>query len=119
MTSPAASRLTRQTHRPGMAENGDAEPKRARWSRSRPSPQTCDLPNAILGDELGDPASCAYIALTWLLQKQPVTAPIVGATKTQHLDDAVGALATTLSMEEVASLEAPYVPHAVTSRKLG
>src|SRR5918998_2408266 len=38
----------------------------------------------------------AHIALAWLLQKQPVTAPIVGATKTWHLDEAVGALAVTL-----------------------
>ncbi len=54
-----------------------------------------------------------HIALAWLLQKQPVTAPIVGATKIAHLEDAVGALAVRLSQEEVASLEEPYVPHQV------
>ncbi|MGE5117291.1 MAG: aldo/keto reductase, partial [Betaproteobacteria bacterium] len=42
-----------------------------------------------------------------------VTAPIVGATKLQHLDDAVAALDLALSPEDVAALEAPYVPHAV------
>ncbi len=48
-----------------------------------------------------------HVALAWLLQKEPVVAPIVGATKTQHLDDAVGALAVTLSGDEVTYLEEP------------
>ncbi len=55
----------------------------------------------------------AHIALAWLLQKEPVAAPIVGATKTAHLDDAVGALSVKLSRDEVAYLEEPYVPHPV------
>jgi len=54
-----------------------------------------------------------HIALAWLLQKTPVTAPIIGATTITHLDDAVGALAVTLTQEEVAYLEEPYVPHRV------
>jgi aryl-alcohol dehydrogenase-like predicted oxidoreductase len=56
----------------------------------------------------------AQIALAWVLQKSPVAAPIVGATKPQHLDDAVAALSVRLTQEEIAALEAPYVPHAVT-----
>ena len=55
----------------------------------------------------------SQIALAWLLQKEPVTAPIIGATKVSHLDDAVGALAVKLSADEVAYLEEPYVPHRV------
>ncbi len=55
----------------------------------------------------------AHIALAWLLQKQPVTAPIVGATKTTHLDAALGALSVKLSQDEVTYLEEPYVPHSV------
>jgi aryl-alcohol dehydrogenase-like predicted oxidoreductase len=55
----------------------------------------------------------AQIALAWLLGKPVVTAPIVGATKQQHLDDAVAALALKLSPEEVVALEEPYVPHPV------
>ena len=55
----------------------------------------------------------AQVALAWLLQKDPVTAPIVGATKMDHLEAAAGALAVQLSREDVASLEAPYVPHAI------
>lgn len=55
----------------------------------------------------------AHIALAWLLQKQPVTAPIIGATKASHLDDAVSALSLELTSEEIAHLEEPYVPHRV------
>jgi 1-deoxyxylulose-5-phosphate synthase len=55
----------------------------------------------------------AQIALAWVLAKPVVTAPIVGATKPNHLEDAVAALAIKLSPEEIAALEAPYVPHAV------
>lgn len=55
----------------------------------------------------------AQIALAWLLHKPVVTAPIVGASKMQHLDDAVAALSVKLAAEEIAALEAPYVPHAV------
>ena len=55
----------------------------------------------------------AQVALAWLLQKTFITSPIVGASKLQHLDDAVAALSLKLSPEEIASLEEPYVPHSV------
>jgi aryl-alcohol dehydrogenase-like predicted oxidoreductase len=55
----------------------------------------------------------AQVALAWVLQKQPVTAPIVGATRLEHLEDAVAALKLELTPEEVATLEEPYVPHRV------
>lgn len=55
----------------------------------------------------------AQIALAWLFHKKPVTAPIVGATKISHLEDAVAALSIKLAPEEIASLEEPYVPHRV------
>jgi len=55
----------------------------------------------------------AQIALAWLLAKPMITAPIVGATRLHHLDDAVASVAVTLSGEEIAALEAPYIPHAV------
>ncbi len=54
-----------------------------------------------------------HVALAWLLQKEPVAAPIVGATKASHLEDAIGAFDVTLSADDVAFLEEPYVPHAV------
>ncbi len=55
----------------------------------------------------------AQLALAWLLQKDGVTAPIVGATKMEHLEAALGAVSVRLSREEVAALEAQYVPHPV------
>lgn len=58
----------------------------------------------------------AQVALAWIAQKSFVTAPIVGASKSQHLDDAVAALSLTLDNIEIAQLEAPYVPHAVAGQ---
>ncbi|SNY92571.1 Predicted oxidoreductase [Cohaesibacter sp. ES.047] len=55
----------------------------------------------------------AQIALAWVLRKSVISAPIIGATKLHHLDDAVAALDIELTDEEVAKLEAPYVPHPV------
>jgi aryl-alcohol dehydrogenase-like predicted oxidoreductase len=66
---------------------------------------------AAIAEQHGVPR--AQIALAWLLQKQPVTAPIIGATKMSHLEDPVAALSITLTPEEIASLEEPYVPHPV------
>ena len=53
------------------------------------------------------------MALAWLLQRPGVTAPIVGATKLEHLEDALAAEALELSEGEVSGLEEPYIPHAV------
>jgi aryl-alcohol dehydrogenase-like predicted oxidoreductase len=55
----------------------------------------------------------AQVALAWMLQKPFVTAPIVGASKPHHLDDAVAALEVELTTEEIAALEEPYTPRAV------
>jgi 1-deoxyxylulose-5-phosphate synthase len=55
----------------------------------------------------------AQVALAWLLHKQGVTAPIVGATKPGHLSDALAAEALTLDETEIVQLEEPYVPHPV------
>jgi aryl-alcohol dehydrogenase-like predicted oxidoreductase len=57
--------------------------------------------------------SRASVALAWLLSKPVVTAPIVGATKPHHLEDAVAAVDLELTDEEIAALEEPYVPHSV------
>ncbi len=64
--------------------------------------------------ERGVPA--ARVALAWLAQKPFVTAPIIGASKPQHLSDAVAALSLTLEPAEIAALEAPYVPHPVVGQ---
>jgi aryl-alcohol dehydrogenase-like predicted oxidoreductase len=69
-------------------------------------------------DEVGNIASRrhtsrAQVALAWLLRKPEITAPIIGATKPEHLHDAVAALDVKLTDEEVKALEAPYAPHPV------
>jgi aryl-alcohol dehydrogenase-like predicted oxidoreductase len=55
----------------------------------------------------------AQVALAWVAQKAGVTSPIIGAGKISHLEEAVAALSVDLSPEEMAQLEAPYVPHPV------
>ncbi|MBW9114530.1 aldo/keto reductase [Rhizobium cauense] len=59
----------------------------------------------------------AQIATAWILQKGAVTAPIIGASKANHLADAVAALSVKLTPEDVATLEEPYVPHRVEGFK--
>ncbi|MBB1631691.1 aldo/keto reductase [Cupriavidus sp. UME77] len=54
----------------------------------------------------------AQVALAWLSQKREITSPIIGASKPHHIEDAVAALSLGLTAEEIAALEAPYVPHA-------
>ena len=61
--------------------------------------------------------SPAQIALAWLLHQPGVTAPIVGASKMTHLEDAVAALQVRLSDQELASLQEPYQPHPVLGHK--
>jgi aryl-alcohol dehydrogenase-like predicted oxidoreductase len=55
----------------------------------------------------------AQVALAWLLHKPGITAPIVGATKLAHIEDALAAEELELSEEEIGRLEEPYVPHAI------
>ena len=62
--------------------------------------------------------SSAQVALAWLLHKPGVTAPIVGATRLEHLEDALAAEQLPLSEEEIARLEEPYVPHPVSGIEL-
>ncbi|OCT11326.1 oxidoreductase [Paenibacillus pectinilyticus] len=57
--------------------------------------------------------SRAQIALAWLLQKEPVTSPIIGVTNISQLEESVDALSVTLTTEEIAYLEELYVPHRV------
>jgi aryl-alcohol dehydrogenase-like predicted oxidoreductase len=77
-----------------------------------------DLDAAVI-DDTGKVAaergvSSAQIALAWLLHKPGVTAPIVGSTKPDHIEDAIAAEALTLSEDEIARLEDAYVPHPVS-----
>jgi 1-deoxyxylulose-5-phosphate synthase len=62
--------------------------------------------------------STAQVALSWLLHKPGVTAPIVGATRLEHLEDALAAEQLSLGDEDIARLEEPYVPHPVSGIEL-
>ncbi|WP_312271831.1 aldo/keto reductase [Pseudomonas sp.] len=66
---------------------------------------------AEIANERGVPR--AQVALAWVVQKPGISAPIIGASKPQHLEDAVAALSLNLTAEEIARLEEPYVPHGV------
>jgi aryl-alcohol dehydrogenase-like predicted oxidoreductase len=70
---------------------------------------------ARVAKERGVPA--AQVALAWLLHQPPVVAPIVGATKLPHLDDAIAATELALSEEERRALEEPYRPHRVLGHR--
>lgn len=66
---------------------------------------------AELAEKRGIPRG--RIALAWLLHKAPIVAPIVGATKLSHLEEAVTSVSVALTAEELAYLEEPYVPHGI------
>jgi aryl-alcohol dehydrogenase-like predicted oxidoreductase len=70
-------------------------------------------------DRVGEVAAArgvpsAQVALAWVLHKPAVTAPIVGATKVAHVDDALAAEQLNLTEDDIAALEEPYVPHVVS-----
>ena len=70
--------------------------------------------NAVVAEVAkGRGASMAQVALAWVLQKRPVTAPIVGVSRLEQLSDAIGALDVKLTPDEVSALEAPYTSRAV------
>jgi aryl-alcohol dehydrogenase-like predicted oxidoreductase len=56
----------------------------------------------------------AQVAMAWLLHKPGVTSPIIGATRVQHVLDAVSAIDVRLSQDEILGLQEPYVPHEVS-----
>jgi 1-deoxyxylulose-5-phosphate synthase len=72
-----------------------------------------DIVDRVMGLAAARKTSPARIALGWLLQKDFLTAPIIGATKMEHLEDAVGALGEKLTPDEMKLLEELYVPHRV------
>ncbi|MFG3600375.1 aldo/keto reductase [Micromonospora chersina] len=106
----ARGRLTRdwgeRTERAETDEFG-----RALYARTEENDRAVVEAVARIAAERG--VSRAQVALAWVARNPAVTAPIVGATKPHHLTDAVAALELKLTDEEVAALEAPYVPHPV------
>ncbi len=76
-------------------------------------PSDFDVVNAVTEVAAGRGVHAAQVALAWLLQRPGVTAPIVGATKPGHIEDALAAEKLQLAEDEISRLEAPYAPHPV------
>jgi len=78
---------------------------------------TADADKLVVGrvGELAEKygVSMAHIALAWMLQKKPVAAPVIGATKILHLESSVEALDVKIEMDDITYLEEPYVPHPI------
>ncbi|HEY8600965.1 MAG TPA: aldo/keto reductase [Thermomicrobiales bacterium] len=114
--SPLASgRLTRDWSPEGTLRAATDQVARGKYDATADTDSQVAARVAELAGKHGVPR--AQIALAWLLQQQPVTAPIVGATTTAHLDTAIGALSVHLTHDEVGYLEEPYVPHRIVGHQ--
>jgi 1-deoxyxylulose-5-phosphate synthase len=99
----------------GTRDRGGARhTTRARADRGD-RPADFDVADAVRAVAAGRGLPPARVALAWLLGRPGVTAPLIGATRLDHLDDALAALEVRLTSEETARLEAPYLPRLVTS----
>jgi aryl-alcohol dehydrogenase-like predicted oxidoreductase len=103
------------------SRDGEKLTVRARTDAFGDSLYTPDVDFAVV-DRVSEVASArnvpaAQVALAWLFHKPGVTAPIVGATKRGHLEDALAAESLALGEDEIARLEEPYVPHAVSGHE--
>lgn len=109
--SPLASgRLTRDWSETTYRSKTD-EVQKSKYGATEDNDRLIVERVAKVAEERGVPR--VQIALAWLLQKEPVTAPVIGATKLAHLEGSVAALSIQLTPEEMAFLEEPYVPHPV------
>lgn len=106
----ARGRLTRDWDETSYRAQTDAIAKRM-YDNTANADRTVVERVAEIASRRGVPR--AQVALAWVLQKSGVTAPIIGASKPHHLDDAINALSLELTAEEIAALEEPYVPHPV------
>ncbi|WP_028229448.1 aldo/keto reductase [Paraburkholderia ferrariae] len=110
----ARGRLTRDWNATSEREKTDAYGRKLYEATADPDRAIVEAVSAIAQARN---VSRAQVALAWVLQKEEVTSPIIGASKPQHLDDAVAALSLELTDQEVDALEAPYVPHAVAGHE--
>ncbi|WP_411346568.1 aldo/keto reductase [Paenibacillus sp. WLX1005] len=109
--SPLASgRLTRDPEEQTFRSESD-QVQKSKYDATLDTDRVIIQRVAELAEKYG--VTRANIATAWLLQKTPISAPIIGATKISHLEDAVAALNVKLTDEDVAFLEEPYVPHPV------
>jgi 1-deoxyxylulose-5-phosphate synthase len=114
--SPLASgRLTRDWSSQSTLRSETDQIAKSKYDTAANTDQLVVERVAELAQRHGVPRT--HIALAWLLQKQPVTAPIIGATKISHLEESIGALSLKLGEEEVAYLEEPYVPHRIVGHQ--
>jgi len=106
----ARGRLAREWDTASVRSENDAF-GRTLYARTADADRKVAEALAAVATRLGRPR--AQVALAWLLAKPEVSAPIVGATRLEQLDDAVASLTLQLAAEDIAELEAPYVPHPV------
>jgi aryl-alcohol dehydrogenase-like predicted oxidoreductase len=113
--SPLARGVLSGNRGPGGA--GDTERAKGDAQRSNEfyAEHTQPIIEAMKGIASAHGVKPGQVAFAWLLGKAGVTAPIIGATKLEHIDDAVKALDITLGAEEIAALEAPYRPRTLMS----
>ncbi|MBC8092302.1 MAG: aldo/keto reductase [Pseudonocardia sp.] len=100
LTRPRASEATTRAQSDDIAQRFYAEPD-------------LDVVDAVQEVATARGLPAAQVALAWMLHKPAVTAPIIGATKAGHIEDAVAAVEVELSDDEITALEKPYVPHPV------
>jgi aryl-alcohol dehydrogenase-like predicted oxidoreductase len=112
----ARGRLTRPWDESSARSQTDAQ-ARVLYSHTEDADRRVYDALSAVAESRGVPK--ARVALAWVLHKPGVTAPIVGATRLQHLDDALAALDLTLTPDEIAALEAPYVPHETVGYTMG
>ena len=114
--SPLASgRLTREWSSESTLRSETDQIAKGKYDSTSDTDQLIVERVAELAGKHGVPRS--QIALAWLLQKVPITAPIIGATKISHLEEAIGALSVKLTQDEVSYLEELYVPHRVVGHQ--
>ena len=102
--------LTRRPSEKGATTRGKSDEMAQNWYDQESDDAVAEAV-VSLAEKRGD--APAQVALAWLLHQPAVTAPIVGATKLKHLEDAVKAAELSLSESEIAGLEQPYRPHPV------
>lgn len=114
--SPLASgRLTRDWHSETTLRSETDQIAKGKYDSTSETDQQILERVAELAEKYKIPR--AHIAIAWLLQKEPVTAPIIGATKISHLEESVKALTVKLTPDEVSYLEEPYVPHRIVGHQ--
>ena len=110
----ARGRLTRSAGVETKRSQTDAVTKALFGKTAQADKAVIDVVERVAG-ELNVPM--AQVALAWVLAKPGMSAPIIGASKAGQVDDAIAALSLNLSKEQLAALEAPYVPHAVAGHQ--